>query len=64
MGQYANIMFTYSVTSKWIWPFNEDLTRFDFEVEDDGMGLDSLASLMLKSASSDNSEVVTPDSSS
>lgn len=57
-------MFANSVTSKWMWPFNEDLTRFDFEVEDDSMGLDSLASLMLKSADSDNSEVVTPDSAS
>lgn len=26
-----------SVTSKLMWPFNEDLARFDFETEDEGI---------------------------
>ncbi|KAI3319604.1 dimeric alpha-beta barrel [Xylariaceae sp. AK1471] len=35
------------VTSKYLWPFKEDVIRFDFEVdEEDGMGILPIESLM------------------
>lgn len=57
-----------SVTSKYMWPFNEDLTRFDFEIDGGQDMVDPLASLLSIGkgcvSRSDSPESATPDSSS